>query len=326
MTTASSVSRRDFLVGAGAAVFPIAPAAAAPILAPIPAIDTHTHFYDPTRPQGVPWPPKTETLLYRAVLPPHFAALTRRHNVIGTVIVEASAWVEDNQWILDLAKNHPLIVGFIGNLEPGKPEFAGNLARFAANPLFRGLRFGGGALASGAGQSSAFEADVRRMEERRLTLDVVGNSAMLPHVLRIAKLAPRLRIVIDHLPFQEWDAAPANMRAGIAELAQQTNVFAKVSHVPRREGDHVIDDRATYTARLDVLWDLFGEDRLVYGSNWPVSDRFAPYDVMYKIVSDYFMAKGRRAAEKYFWRNSHAAYQWVARGDAAKLLKGGRAK
>src|SRR5947209_6291608 len=74
-------------------------------------IDTHTHFYDPMRPQGVPWPPKEDKLLYRRVLPEHFQNLTKSQHVTGTVVVEASAWVEDNDWILDLAAKNPIIVG-----------------------------------------------------------------------------------------------------------------------------------------------------------------------------------------------------------------------
>ena len=58
---------------------------------------------------------------------------------------------------------------------------------------------------------------------------------------------------------------------------------------------------------------MFGADRLIYGSNWPVSDRVAPYDQVFRIVHEYFTAKGKEAAEKYFWRNSQAAYRWRAR-------------
>ena len=67
-------------------------------------------------------------------------------------------------------------------------------------------------------------------------------------------------------------------------------------------------DTAYYLPVLDHLWECFGEDRLIYGSNWPVSDRGAPYEVVFKIVHEYFTSKGRDAAEKYFWRNATVAY------------------
>jgi predicted TIM-barrel fold metal-dependent hydrolase len=90
-------------------------------------IDTHIHLYDPTRPQGVPWPAKTDALLYKPMLPETFAAMVRPLGITGAIVVEASAWVEDNQWVLDLAKEHRVIVGLVGHLEPGAsaPEWRG---------------------------------------------------------------------------------------------------------------------------------------------------------------------------------------------------------
>ena len=56
----------------------------------IPAIDTHTHFYDPTRPEGVPWPPSENAQLYSPHYPADFRAVSEPHHVVGTVVVEAS--------------------------------------------------------------------------------------------------------------------------------------------------------------------------------------------------------------------------------------------
>src|SRR5689334_11954928 len=86
-------SRREFLQSA--ALTTAAPLCRAWELSagtPPPAIDTHTHFYDPTRKQGVPWPPPSETVLYKPHYPREFQTLTRPHHVIGTVVVEASPW------------------------------------------------------------------------------------------------------------------------------------------------------------------------------------------------------------------------------------------
>ena len=77
-------------------------------------VDTHTHLYDPTRPQGIPWPNKDNEQLYRTVLPEHFKQTAGPSGVTHTVVVEASVWVDDNDWILDLAKDEPAIVGFVG--------------------------------------------------------------------------------------------------------------------------------------------------------------------------------------------------------------------
>jgi predicted TIM-barrel fold metal-dependent hydrolase len=63
-------------------------------------------------------------------------------------------------------------------------------------------------------------------------------------------------------------------------------------------------------AGLDELWRVFGADRLIYGSNWPVSDRVAPYGRVIAAVREYFGGKGEAAARKYFWDNAVAAYRF----------------
>ncbi|MGN6545269.1 MAG: hypothetical protein ACTHK7_09500 [Aureliella sp.] len=71
--------------------------------APRRVVDTHTHFYDPGRKQGVPWPSK-DSPLYRAVSPNDWLEVAAPHGARETVVVEASPWLEDKQWLLDLAK------------------------------------------------------------------------------------------------------------------------------------------------------------------------------------------------------------------------------
>ncbi|MSU37200.1 MAG: hypothetical protein EXS36_19325 [Pedosphaera sp.] len=61
------------------------------------------------------------------------------------------------------------------------------------------------------------------------------------------------------------------------------------------------------------MFDIFGEDRVVYGSDWPHSDRWGHYRDGLAVMRDYFNAKGSVIAEKYFWRNSVQAYRWVHR-------------
>ena len=64
---------------------------------------------------------------------------------------------------------------------------------------------------------------------------------------------------------------------------------------------------------LDAVWDAFGEGRLIYGSNWPVSERAASYATVQGIVSGYFRGKGDVAAENLFSRNAQAGYKWKKR-------------
>ena len=150
-----SSTRRQFLVTTTCAA--AAAACSTPkSTAPLTIIDTHTHFYDPTRAGGVPWPGKGDALLYRPTLPADYRAQPVPQPVTATVVVEASPLFEDNQWILDLAARDKFIVGFVGHLKPGEDAFAGHLKRFAANPLYRGIRVSEGTLRPGLGNPAYF--------------------------------------------------------------------------------------------------------------------------------------------------------------------------
>ena len=107
-------------------------------------IDTHVHVYDPFRPEGAPWPDPENTLLHRTTLPLHVKEQAVPEQVDGVVVVEASEWIEDNQWILDIAAEDPFVVGLVGRLEPGDENFEKDLERFAPHPIFQGIRFWGG--------------------------------------------------------------------------------------------------------------------------------------------------------------------------------------
>lgn len=305
------MKRRTFLRGtaalAGAAV---TARAQAETLKPSRVIDTHTHFYDPARPQGVPWPPR-DSKLYRTVLPGDWATVAAPHGVRETIVVEASPRVEDNQWVLDLAARDERLIGLVGNLDPNDGAFAANVKRFAANPKFRGLRWRGGLVDIGQNPGKVL-AGAKLLAEHGLALDLNGSNAMLPHALKLAESVPDLRIVINHLG---GSGDPANLKPGwkesVAALAQRPNVFMKVSalveQVRGAEGE-APRALAYYLPVLDHLWQCFGEDRLIYGSNWPVSDRGAPYEVVFSLVREYFSGQGAEALEKYFWRNACAAY------------------
>ena len=293
----SRLSRRTFLTNTTVAVAALAarrlPAATAE--APIPVIDAHVHFYDTSRPGGTPWPNRAlpaDAKIYHPHLPPDFARRTAPFHVVGEVVIEASPLVEDNQWVLDLARANPGIVGFIGHLEPGRPEFAGHLQRFAANPIFRGVRLWEASLQRS--EDAAWRNDLARLGERGLAVDVIGRATMLPHVVRLARLRPDLRLVIDHVPFMEWDGKPGAMRAALAAAADCPNVYAKVSEVVRWDkSDRVITDPAFYRPDLDTLRDLFGPDRVVYASNWTASARKSTYAEIFRVVANDYAGRSR---------------------------------
>lgn len=313
------INRRDFLgAGAGLAAGALLCGGEIPALAddrPL-MVDCHTHFYDPSRPEGVPWPGKDDKRLYRTTLPKHFLEQAAPLGVSKTVVVEASPWVEDNAWLLDLAAKNPSIVGVVGNLAPGKPKFAEHLKRYAANKIYRGIRIGQDVVRAGLDQPE-FLTDVRRLAELGLELDVNGGPETPADAARLAEKVPELTIVINHLGNVDVDGGPApkDWLTGMRAAAQHAHVFCKVSalveHAKPTGGDKKVPEQVEfYEPILKATWDAFGNDRLIYGSDWPVSDIYAPYRTLFSIVNEFVKARGPASTEKFFWKNALAAYRW----------------
>lgn len=280
---------------------------------PAKIIDTHVHFYDPSRPQGVPWPPKNDPLLYKRTLPGDYRALMVPQPVNGVVVVEASEWVEDNQWILDLAAKESLIVGLVGNLLPGTEEFAAHLKRFAANPLFRGIRTRAGSLEAGL-NNPAFVRDLRAAADLGLSFDIHSPPAWVAQTSLLARTIPNLRLIVNHVAnVTITGGSPPDEWKGLMQtLAGYPQVFMKVSGLVEgskcSKGD-APENAEFYQPVLETLWNAFGADRLIYGSNWPVSRRFAPLGAVQQIAMNYFATKGQAALDKVFYQNAQIAYQ-----------------
>jgi predicted TIM-barrel fold metal-dependent hydrolase len=303
------MNRRTFLyAAAGIAGLSIGAEAAS-----MPIIDTHIHLFDPSRPQGVPWPDKDDTILYRPTLPARYRRFTKALGIVGAMEVECSPWLEDNQWVLDIAAKDPIIVGTVGNLEPGKPDFRKHLERFHRNPLFRGIRYDFGGKLS----APDFISDLKSLADAGLELDSPQpDPALMGDLVRLTDRIPSLRVVIDHLPNVEPPTESQARRAyesNLRELGKRPQVYVKVSEVLQRIGGQVPDDLNLYRPGLDEFWDIFGQDRLIFASNWPVSGLKGAYSQLLKVVRQYFAGKGKAAAEKFFWKNSIAAYRWVKR-------------
>lgn len=314
----TDVNRRTLLGAAASVALSETPALAASI----PIIDTHIHLFDPRRPQGVPWPDKTNATLYKPALPTRYRNLATPLGIVGAIEVEASPWLEDNQWVLDIAAKDKIIVGTVGDLEPGKPDFRKQLERFHRNPLFLGIRYGNlwGRNLGDELSKPEFIADLKALADAGLELDTANQTtALIADAVRLTDRIPTLRVVIDHLAQLDPAADPkdrAAHHANLRELGKRPQVYVKVSQVLRRVDGRVPTDPNFYRPRLDELWDIFGEDRLMYGSDWPNSDQWGSYQQVFTVARDYFIAKGPAVAEKFFWKNSAAAYRWIKRDRA----------
>ena len=277
----------------------------------IPIIDTHIHLYDTSRPGGVPWPPESDKVLFRPILTKQFNEVADRNGVGMTVVVEASDLVEDNQWVLDLVRDQPeRYIGVVGNLPIGTPEFAGHLKRFSRDKRYVGIRM----RQRPRGEDFFNEAvwrDLRLMAKSGKTLDVLLANFSLADIDLIARKVPDLKILVNHVTGLNIERGPADPEwvKAVKRAAQHPNVRCKVSGLFQRSGrSPAPKDLAFYKPTLDVVWEAFGEDRLIYGSNWPVSMRGGTYAEYKAVIMEYFAPKGREVLEKLLHRNARAFY------------------
>ena len=291
---------------------------AAQLLDEIPIIDTHIHLFDGTRPQGAPYagPGGNSPIVS---LPPDYRRLALPLGIVGAIKIEASPWIEDNLWALQVAEQDPMILGVIGNLQPDKPEFAEYLERFRKNSLWRGIRYGNlwGYNLSQQVDNPVFVDGIKRLAAADLVLDSANpDLSLLQAILRLSDRVAELRIVIDHLPAIEPASSElAEYERLLAELQQRPGVYMKLSSVIHRVAGVVSTELSAHRDRIDSLMGIFGEDRVIFGSDWPNSDGVTSLNSIVALARQYLATQPLRVAEKLLWRNSLAAYHWTPRAE-----------
>ena len=250
--------------------------------------------------------------MYRPVLTEHFDKVSDENGVNATVIVEASKWIPDNKWVLDLVKHDPdRYIGLVGSLEIGTPDFKKHLTELSKDARFVGIR-----MRERPGGDSFFEneavwSDLQLLSDRNQTLDVLMFQYSLDDVDMISKRLPKLKILINHVAGADIEGKPADPKwiAAVQKVAKNRNVNCKISGLFQQSHSQPSPKNLSfYKPELDVLWEAFGEDRLIYGSNWPVTMRGGTYGEYLAVVKGFFADKSRAAREKFFFKNALKFY------------------
>ncbi len=115
------------------------------------------------------------------------------------------------------SQEQPFIVGIVGNLKPGQPDFSKLLKRFALNPLFRGIRVGVGLVKQLLDKNEL--ADFKQLADLDLSLDVNGGPDTPAALAKLASQLPTLRIILNHIGNVRItkELPPAEWQAGIAQ-------------------------------------------------------------------------------------------------------------
>lgn len=323
----AALTRRSALAAAGVAALGVAAARFGEAAAPsgsIPIIDTHIHLFDPNRPQGTPVVIPESPTAKTGSFPEGYRKLAVPLGVVGAIHIEASNWVEDNLWALEICARNDIMVGVIGNLNPEVPEFAEYLERYHRNPMFRGIRYGNiwGYDLVGQSRNASVIDRLKLLAQADLTMDsATPTIELLQALIRVNDAIPGLRIVIDHLPgFDPTSQTMDTYESLLREFHQRPTVFVKLSQIIHRVNGQVSTELSAYKDKLDHLVETFGEDRVIFGSDYPNSDSTTPVQNVFRIAKEYYATRTPEAAEKYFWRNSLQAYRWIPRTTRQRSL------
>ena len=240
-------------------------------------VDSHHHFWDlGIRPYD--WMPKDSPLRVN-YLPNDLRPLLGKASVDATVIVQAHPSVEETKWLLKIADGTDFVAGVVGWVDLLDPNVGNTLDELQQSPYFKGIRHLWEIEEDPAwlAKSQAI-AGLKEVESRGLCYDFLVRPPNLPHVPRIMEQVPKLNAVIDHIAkpnIKEREVEP--WLTLMREVASIDGMRCKVSGMTTEADmdNWTADDLAPY---IQHVLGMFGADRLMFGSDWPVSTQATAYD------------------------------------------------
>ncbi|MES2661098.1 MAG: amidohydrolase family protein [Verrucomicrobiota bacterium] len=233
-------------------------------------IDSHQHLWNYSAEEYDWIPPGTP--LARNHLVAELEQATTAAGVDATVVVQARQVPDESDWLLSLADSTDLIAGVVGWVPLTDQAVSESLGRLAAHSKFKGVRH----VLQGEPDSYFLRDDFHHglslLPDLDLRYDLLFFQRQLPVALQLADRQPDLGIIIDHIgkPEIRKGRIDSAWKAGMTELARRDNILGvKISGMITEVLDAEID-RATLHAYFEETLALFGPDRLMFGSDWPV--------------------------------------------------------
>ncbi len=237
-------------------------------------IDAHQHFWQLANPFST-WPTAAEAAIHRDFMPHDFATLAETHAITGTVLVQAAPDMAETNFLLELADRSHLVRGVVGWVDMEARAAHSNIRRYAAHRRFRGIRPMLQSISDPLWMLNAHFDDVyRELIEHDLSFDALVTPVHLEALCVLAARYPELSIIVDHGAkpqiakgmkakdgFAGW--APA-----LERLAGLPNVSCKLSGLLTEAGPDA--SASLLRPYLDHMLKVFGPERLMWGSDWPV--------------------------------------------------------
>lgn len=260
-------------------------------------IDAHHHFWQISR-GDYDWMTDEVADIRHDILPQDLAPHLAKHGITGTVVVQAAASVAETEFLLGLAETCDFIRGVVGWVDLEATDAPHVFDRLQTSPKLKGLRLTLQDIEKTDWiLSPAVGVNLAAMATRGLRLDALIQPRHLQVMAQVARALPDLQIVVDHCakPVISGGADAGDLwRSGMAQLAEQPNVWCKISGLANEAGPEW--SAAPLQPVVDHVVRHFGADRLMWGSDWPVLNLVGDYAAWRGVSAQLF--EGRSPSER----------------------------
>ncbi len=270
-------------------------------------IDAHLHYWQIAR-GDYGWLTPELGPLYRDHLPPDAAPHLSAAGIDGIVLVQAAPTEAETRFLLDIAKTDRRVQGVVGWVDMTVRDAPDRLAALATDPMLRSIRPMWQDLPD---DDFMLRPDIqpvyRTLVELGLRFDALAKPRHLPLMPRLLEKHPDLAIIVDHGAKPDIaGGALAAWKRDLAEVARHPQVYCKLSGLVTEAAQGVTaDDLRPY---VDILIELFGPDRLVFGSDWPVCTLRCSYGAWHGMARALTASLGADEQAAIFGGNAAAFY------------------
>ena len=270
-------------------------------------LDAHQHFweYDAQRDS---WIDDSMSVLKSDYLPEQIEPLLKEKELEGCIAVQANQSEKETEFLLALAEAYSFIKAVVGWVDLCSENIEKRLEHYAQNPYLKGIRHIVQAEPENFVLKPEFQRGIGFLSQFNLVYDLLVYPSQLESGIELVSQFPDQKFVLDHcakpqIKIQEIKKWTRDIR----RIAEEENVFCKVSGLVT-EADFKNWKPSDFLPYLEVVFDAFGEDRVLYGSDWPVCLLAASYEKVYQLTDDYTIEHSADARRNFFGDNAARIY------------------
>ena len=283
-------------------------------------IDSHQHYWDFARKDQFDygWLGEPQhAAINRTYLPDDLKPLIDEVGVDRTVFVQTQHNLDENRWVLDLAEQHDFILGVVGWVDLASEDCEAQLLEFKDHPKFVGIRH---ITHDEPDDDFIMRDDVLRglkvLEKHQVPFDLLFFVKHLKHAQTLGQRFPELPMVIDHLAKPEIkDQRTDNWSENFRAAAACPNIFCKLSGMIT-EADWKHWKPTDLRPYVESALELFGPERLMFGSDWPVCELAGSYRQVYEALVEVLGPLSDTEREQIFGGTATRFYGLAANGDS----------